>query len=68
VGTVHGVGAMMSMALGGLLVVWAGYDTAFLVLAAIASLGAVLFWLTMSETRGAPALVPTGDAEAKSAA
>jgi MFS family permease len=68
VGTVHGVGAMMSMALGGLLVVWAGYDTAFLVLAAIASLGAVLFWLTMSETRGAPALVAAGEAEARSVA
>src|ERR671917_37283 len=57
VGTVHGIGAMASMALGGLLVVWAGYDAAFLALAAIAALGAALFWLAMPETRGAPAMV-----------
>ncbi len=52
VGAVHGTGAMMSMALGGALAAWAGYDTAFLALAAVAVLGAVLFWLTMPETRG----------------
>jgi predicted MFS family arabinose efflux permease len=44
------------MALGGVLVVWAGYDTAFLLLAAVAALGGVLVWLAMPETRGAPAM------------
>ncbi len=68
VGAVHGTGAMMSMALGGLLAAWAGYDTAFLVLAALAALGAVLFWLAMPETRGAPAMATAGGAEAKSVA
>jgi MFS family permease len=56
VGTAHGIGAMSSMALGGVLVVWAGYDTAFLLLAAVAALGGVLVWLAMPETRGAPAM------------
>jgi hypothetical protein len=37
VGAAHGTGAMMSMALGGLLAAWGGYDTAFLVLAAVAA-------------------------------
>ena len=68
VGTVHGTGGVMSMALGGVLVVWAGYDTAFLVLAAVAALGAVLFWLAMPETRGATAMATAGGAEAKSVA
>jgi MFS family permease len=53
VGTVHGIGGVISMALGGQLVVRAGYDAAFLALAAVAALGAVLFWLAMPETRGA---------------
>jgi MFS family permease len=53
VGTVHGVGGVMSMAIAGQLVVRAGYDAAFLALAAVAALGAVLFWLAMPETRGA---------------
>jgi len=43
------------MALAGQLVVRAGYDVAFLTLASIAAFGAVLFWLAMPETRGAPA-------------
>jgi MFS family permease len=55
VGTVHATGAMVSMALAGQLVVRAGYDTAFLALAAIAALGGILFWLAMPETRGAAA-------------
>jgi hypothetical protein len=38
------------MALAGQLVVRAGYDAAFLTLAAVAALGAVLFWLFMPET------------------
>jgi hypothetical protein len=32
----------------------AGYDAAFLTLAAIAAAGAALFWLVMPETRTAP--------------
>ncbi|MCB4823950.1 MFS transporter [Roseicella aerolata] len=65
VGTVHGTGAMTSMALGGGLVAWAGYDAAFLVLAAIAALGGILFWLAMPEPRAAPAMARAGGAEAK---
>ncbi|SDE52698.1 MFS transporter [Belnapia rosea] len=65
VGTLHGIGSMMSMVLGGGLVVWAGYDTAFLVLASIAALGGILVWSAMPETRGAPAMDRT---EAKSIA
>jgi hypothetical protein len=53
VGTVHGIGGVMSMAIAGQLVVRAGYDAAFLALAATAALGAILFWLAMPETRGA---------------
>ena len=56
VGTVHGVGGVMSMALAGQLVVRAGYDAAFLALAAVAALGAVLLWLAMPETRSAAAV------------
>jgi MFS family permease len=55
VGTVHGIGGVMSMALAGQLVVQAGYDATFLALAAVAALGAVLFWLLMPETQGATA-------------
>jgi MFS family permease len=68
VGTMHGIGSMMSMVLGGVLVVWAGYDIAFLVLAAIAALGGVLIWLAMPETRDAPAVAATGNAVTKPAA
>ena len=55
VGTVPGIGGVVSMALAGQLVVRAGYDAAFLTLAAVAALGAVLFWLAMPETRSATA-------------
>nr|WP_246748219.1 MFS transporter [Methylobacterium sp. SD274] len=51
VGTVHGIGGVMSMALAGVLVVWAGYNAAFFTLTAVAVLGAVLFWLFMPETQ-----------------
>jgi hypothetical protein len=60
VGTVHGIGGMTSMALAGVLVVWAGYNAAFLTLAAIAALGALLFWLFMPETRAESALATAG--------
>ena len=66
VGTVHGVGGMTSMALGGALAAYAGYNTAFVVLAAIAVLGGVLFWLAMPETRGAPAVATADGVEAPS--
>ncbi|MBD0276082.1 MAG: MFS transporter, partial [Acetobacteraceae bacterium] len=64
VGTAHQIGAMASMALGGALASSAGYDTAFLVLAAVAALGAVVFWLFMPETQGAPAAAVPGPAAA----
>ncbi len=54
VGTVHGVGAVASMALAGFIVNQAGYDAAFLTLSGIAAAGGVLFWLAMPETRRAP--------------
>jgi MFS family permease len=53
VGTVHAVGGIISGSMAGLIVVRAGYDAAFLTLAAIAALGGALFWLAMPETRGA---------------
>jgi hypothetical protein len=68
VGTVHGIGGVMSMALAGQLVVRAGYDATFLALAAIAALGAVLFWLLMPETRGATAVATAGRVVASPAA
>ena len=47
------IGGITSGTLAGLIVVRAGYDAAFLTLAAIAALGALLFWLAMPETRAA---------------
>ena len=52
IGTVHAVGGIVSGALAGEVVVLAGYETAFLALAAIAVLGAALFWAAMPETGG----------------
>jgi MFS family permease len=60
VGTVHGVGGVISMVLAGQLVVHAGYDAAFLTLAGIAVVGGGLFWLVMPETRNTT-LVATHD-------
>lgn len=60
VGTVHGIGGVASMALAGVLVVWAGYNVAFLTLATVAALGAVLFWLFMPETRADSTIAPAG--------
>ncbi len=51
VGTVHGIGGVLSLALAGQLVVGFGYDAAFLTLAGIATLGGLLFWVFMPETR-----------------
>jgi MFS family permease len=49
--TAQGIGAALSASLAGFLVVRAGYSAAFLVLAAIACVGLVLFWRAMPETR-----------------
>jgi MFS family permease len=49
--TAHGIGASLSTTIAGLIVVSAGYSAAFLALAAIAAVGAALFWLGMPETR-----------------
>ncbi len=57
VGTVHAIGGIVSGALAGQIVVLAGYEAAFLTLAAIAALGAALFWTAMPETR--PSAGPT---------
>jgi len=50
VGTVHAMGGIVSATLAGAVVVRAGYDAAFLTLAAIAALGGVLFAAMMPET------------------
>jgi MFS family permease len=51
--TAQGVGASLSTTLAGLIVVKAGYSVAFLVLAAVAGAGLVLFWWMMPETLSA---------------
>ena len=53
VGTVHGLGGIIGGTMSGVIVVQAGYDIAFLTLAAIAAVGGVLFWLAMPESRDA---------------
>ncbi|MBP0495572.1 MFS transporter [Pararoseomonas indoligenes] len=52
VGTVHGVGGVLSAGIAGQMVVRAGYDATFLAMAGVAALGGLLFWLIMPETRG----------------
>ena len=52
VATAQGVGASVSATLAGLIIVSAGYSTAFLALAAIAGLGFILYLTLMPETRG----------------
>jgi sugar phosphate permease len=49
VGMVQDVGGVLSGSLAGWIVVAAGYDTAFLVLAGIGLAGGVLFWVAMPE-------------------
>jgi hypothetical protein len=51
VGTLQGVGGTVSATLAGTTVVVAGYHAAFLMLALIAGLGGLLFFLFMPETR-----------------
>jgi MFS family permease len=54
VATAQAAGGVASTTLAGLVAARAGYDAAFLALAAIAAAGAALFWLAMPETRPAP--------------
>lgn len=51
VGTVQGVGASLSNVVAGMIVTVAGYDTAYLVLAATAFVAFAVFFLAMPETR-----------------
>jgi MFS family permease len=64
VGTFQGIGGTLSATLAGGVVVWAGYGTAFLTLAAIAGTGGVLFWMLMPETRSASPLADERGARA----
>ncbi|SOB87344.1 Predicted arabinose efflux permease, MFS family [Sphingomonas guangdongensis] len=50
VATVQGAGAALSPTIAGTLITWGGYDLAFLVLAAVAALGLVLYAWKMPET------------------
>lgn len=52
--TVFGLGAALSSSLAGLVVQQAGYNAAFLTLAAVATLALGLLWLAMPETKGSP--------------
>jgi predicted MFS family arabinose efflux permease len=52
IGTIQGIGGSLSNGVAGLIVVTAGYDTAFLALAALAAMALVLVWVAMPETRG----------------
>jgi MFS family permease len=50
VSTVQGLGGALSTTLAGTLIVFGGYNLAFLVLAAIAAVGLALYWFAMPET------------------
>jgi cyanate permease len=52
VATAQGLGASLSATLAGVIIVSAGYSTAFLSLAAIAALGFALYLFVMPETYG----------------
>lgn len=52
VGTIQGIGGSLGNGVAGLIVVTAGYDIAFLALAAFAALALALVWWAMPETRG----------------
>jgi predicted MFS family arabinose efflux permease len=52
IGTIQGIGGSLSNGVAGLIVVRAGYDTAFLILAALAAMALFLVWVAMPETRG----------------
>lgn len=50
ISTAHGVGASLSTAVAGFVVVGAGYSVAFLCLAGVAAAGLALYWYAMPET------------------
>jgi len=52
VATAQGIGASLSASLAGVIIVAAGFSTAFLVLAAISAAAFLVYWLAMPETRG----------------
>lgn len=54
VATIQGIGAAISNTVAGFIVVWSGYNTAFLVLAAVAFAALALLLLAMPETAGEP--------------
>ena len=60
VATTQGLGAALSATVAGLIIVSAGYSTAFLVLAAIAAVGFALYLFAMPETRNLEASGRTG--------
>jgi MFS family permease len=60
IATATGIGASLSMLVAGLIVKYAGYDAAFLSLAAIATVALLVFWTLMPETK--PAANDSGDA------
>src|SRR5215470_17338243 len=51
IATATGVGASLSMLLAGLIVEYAGYQAAFLSLAAVATVALMIFWTLMPETK-----------------
>jgi MFS family permease len=53
IATATGVGASLSMLLAGLIVEYAGYQAAFLSLAAVATVALIVFWTLMPETKPA---------------
>lgn len=67
VATVQGIGASLSSSVAGLTVVKACYSAAFLILAAVALVGFVIFLVAMPET-GAPKKVHRSEAERPSRA
>jgi MFS family permease len=50
IATAQGVGASLSTAVAGFVVVWSGYSAAFLFLGGVAAAGFLLYWLAMPET------------------
>ncbi len=65
VASAQGLGAALSATLAGAIIVWAGYTTSFLTLAAIAGAGLALYFVAMPETKDAEA--ETGEREAATA-
>lgn len=68
IATAQGLGAALSNAIAGVIVVSAGYGAAFLFLAAVAAVGLVLFWTAMPETEPRRAAKPPLDDPGTSAA